>query len=348
MKYLSIYNRLKSDIQAGRYPVQTRLPFVVNLMKQFNAGRCTVQHALNLLTAEGLVKGVRSCGIYVRGQNEIPLFARSGQISRVGILSPFLTIAGIGNSYFYDICAGMEDFFNEHKIRVYLLSCKDKIFPEILKEIHALELDGLCTVDMQDRELRVNLESVRIPVVHTDIYESFGRTPIVSGDNMGGGFMVARRLVELGHHRILFFARLNKRTQRMESMAEIKWNGMVKAIRESPQAGVKKIMLNYNRDDLVAQMRLQLETHANHTGIILIGMDDFANLKKVLEKMPPDRVASLDVAVFECIQTPLYIGRKKVLVCQWDGKRLGRIAAERLLAGKKNPRRLNYVPMWIS
>ncbi|OGJ89583.1 MAG: hypothetical protein A2487_15195 [Candidatus Raymondbacteria bacterium RifOxyC12_full_50_8] len=49
-------------------------------MASFNAGLCTIQHALNLLEKEGLIKGVPSQGIFVRDPEELLLHGTGRQI----------------------------------------------------------------------------------------------------------------------------------------------------------------------------------------------------------------------------------------------------------------------------
>jgi DNA-binding GntR family transcriptional regulator len=66
--YQQIANWLRREIQSGRYPPGARLPSMRALERDLSCGRMTVQHALKVLEAEGLIFKVRGRGTFVTGQ----------------------------------------------------------------------------------------------------------------------------------------------------------------------------------------------------------------------------------------------------------------------------------------
>jgi len=66
IKYKEIANELKQRILAGTYKIGEPLPDQINMAKEFNASRVTVQKALQILAVEGLVYSKQGSGTYVR------------------------------------------------------------------------------------------------------------------------------------------------------------------------------------------------------------------------------------------------------------------------------------------
>lgn len=63
--YRQIADDLRARIAAGGFPYGTCLPTYQQLAEQYRAGITTVQKAMRLLMAEGLVVGVQGAGLYV-------------------------------------------------------------------------------------------------------------------------------------------------------------------------------------------------------------------------------------------------------------------------------------------
>lgn len=65
--YAAIATALRTDIGAGRYPMNARLPSEGDLARRFGVNRHTVRHALAKLAEDGLVYSRRGSGTYVCG-----------------------------------------------------------------------------------------------------------------------------------------------------------------------------------------------------------------------------------------------------------------------------------------
>ena len=65
LKYMQIYNELRSEILMGEYALNNLIPTENQLMEEYNAGRNTVRHAIGLLKEDGLVRAVRGSGVTV-------------------------------------------------------------------------------------------------------------------------------------------------------------------------------------------------------------------------------------------------------------------------------------------
>ncbi|OKI47449.1 GntR family transcriptional regulator [Micromonospora sp. CB01531] len=65
MGYRRIAEDLRTRIAAGEYQAGTRLPTYRELAEMYSAGVSTIQKAVLLLQAEGVVVGVQGAGLYV-------------------------------------------------------------------------------------------------------------------------------------------------------------------------------------------------------------------------------------------------------------------------------------------
>ncbi|MBL8026153.1 MAG: GntR family transcriptional regulator [Fibrobacteres bacterium] len=347
MKYLDIYSDLKTRINRGTYGKGGRLPFVSELAAEYNASLATVQHSVNMLSAEGLVRGVRSQGLFVQSPAENTLMSSGRKERRIGILCKGPLLRWLAMPYFAEICRGIEHTLDLAGIRCYFITCKWKSYQEILKEIRVLELESLCLVDIQDKPLRTFLEGARLPMVYTDIYEARGRIPLVLGDNVRGGFLSAQKMIAEGHRRLLFICARQKSGEAVEAMAQLKWKGIQEAA--SRQKGVKLYRRVYNAAEKGSENELTqiLDKYRYCTAILMPGKGLFEEVKKVMEKGFSSLISKRDFVLFDCTDKATYIGEKKVFVCRWDGIEMGRKSAEILVGQLTGRARVNYVPMWV-
>src|SRR5262245_45052827 len=64
-RYAQIFNTLSRRMQAGKYPVDMRLPTESELCDEFNASRFTVREALRRLVEQGMVQRRQGAGSIV-------------------------------------------------------------------------------------------------------------------------------------------------------------------------------------------------------------------------------------------------------------------------------------------
>ncbi|MCC8104061.1 MAG: GntR family transcriptional regulator [Clostridiales bacterium] len=72
-KYVQIYNQIKSDIYAEKYPEGSFLPTEDELMELFQVSKTTVRHAVSLLRESKLVDVQQGIGMKVCGVKRNPL-----------------------------------------------------------------------------------------------------------------------------------------------------------------------------------------------------------------------------------------------------------------------------------
>lgn len=75
-RYRQIANKIKADIEVGRYPENSRLPGELELCGTFDASRITVRRALDELSKQGYCVSLRGRGTFVRQRNILRVLQR--------------------------------------------------------------------------------------------------------------------------------------------------------------------------------------------------------------------------------------------------------------------------------
>ena len=68
--YLQLAAVLRARIEDGTYPVNRAIPSVAALIEEFDLSTMTVQKAVGVLKAEGLVRAVKGRGTFVKPADE--------------------------------------------------------------------------------------------------------------------------------------------------------------------------------------------------------------------------------------------------------------------------------------
>lgn len=76
-KYMQVYNQLKKDLYAGKYPAGSLLPTETQLVEMFSVSKSTVRHAIAMLIADKLVKVTQG-----RGAEVLPITSKPLQYNR--------------------------------------------------------------------------------------------------------------------------------------------------------------------------------------------------------------------------------------------------------------------------
>ena len=349
MKYLCIYNEIKKGIASGRYQPQVQLPQVIELAKTFGVAKGTVEHALKLLQKEGLIRGVKSKGCYVCKPSESHLFYTSTPpFSKVGVLTVRPLGGMFASSYFSSMFKGIDEILRAASKLLYIVGGWNKPYLETIKEINALGLDALISLECEDPDLRNAIEHLKIPLVHVDLLDLDSKHPMIVPNSFQGGSMAVKKLKELGHERILFLHGYTPRFLQMDHTDSIRWKGILEEAGQAPVARVRKKRISPDEDRRKYYLALELAKQRNCTGIISAGGASFQPLSEILNAMSPDEAGHYSVVAFDLCDVPVRIHGKPVLFCKWDGNSMGRRAAEILLHGDEDQIRIQYLPMFLT
>ncbi len=93
-KFQSLYSQLREAIQAGLYPVGSKLPSENEFCTQFDVSRGTLRKALELLAEDGLIHSLHGKGVYVLDPKQIDFslsslvsFAEASQLNQLNFVT---------------------------------------------------------------------------------------------------------------------------------------------------------------------------------------------------------------------------------------------------------------------
>jgi DNA-binding LacI/PurR family transcriptional regulator len=315
-------------------------------MESYHVSKKTINRAIGLLEAEGLVRGVPSQGVFVRDPEKYHVHRPPAHQPRMAVLCPRNTAGAMISPYFNQIYFGVERSIEDQKGgRAYLISCRNKTISEIRRELHFLDINSIATVEFENKKMRHELELLNIPMVHLELMDMKTASPVIMADNTQGGVMVFDKLYDLGHRKILFLAPFIPSINRCDPMSDIRWKGIRKQARKRKCRHVKREIISLEFTKVQRDTEAVLEKYSDYTAIIAQQEPDF--LKMTLEKRPSSDTKKLDLVLFSLEQNPFVIHRKPVWFCKWDGYKMGELAVKTLLDKKKKYPKIQYMPMHL-
>ncbi|MFC5649663.1 GntR family transcriptional regulator [Paenibacillus solisilvae] len=210
--YMVIMEGLKEKIRSGEYVPDQQLPTEVELAEQSGVSRITSKRALIELEREGLIYRIRGSGSYVKKQEGFsaadpgPVHSNSNRI--ISMILPYMATSEL------DIIKGASDYLDA---KGYYLSIHDSDWSKDKEKDLLLRVpkNGPSGIILYPISTISNVDLIHAihwndyPIVTIDQYfESLPITSVVS-DNFEGGYMTAKRLIELGHDRIAFVSSIS-------------------------------------------------------------------------------------------------------------------------------------------
>lgn len=218
-KHLEISRHLLTEIAAGKYAANGRLPSEAQLVKQFKVSRPTVARALRDLTAEGIIERRAGSGSFLRN--------KTGALSttrQIGLLIP-----GLGTTEIFEIICG--ELASLGRRSEYTLLWGGSSHPrldqngsreharEICEQFIERRVTGVffapfeLTVgkDEINRDISERFSEAGIPVVLLDRdlapFPQSSRFDVIGLDNVAAGYLLAEHLIKLGCRRLAFVMR---------------------------------------------------------------------------------------------------------------------------------------------
>lgn len=194
--YRQIYHTLKAEIQNGHYPPGSQLPTEAALIERFGVSRVTVRNALALLQQEGLVVRIPAKGTFVR-QSELS----SSQPKLIALLALDVQL-----DFFGKIIRGAEQEAAAHGYKLLVRSTDNDAEKErqCLLELQS-HVAGFVIAPATGNQNHAHYGQLLVqgvPFVFVDRYLPEFNVDRVTSDNVQGGYLATRHLLELGHRRI--------------------------------------------------------------------------------------------------------------------------------------------------
>lgn len=194
--YRQIYHALKAEMANGHYPPGAQLPTETELMHRFGVSRVTVRHALAMLQREGLVVRIPAKGTFVR---------HSDHTSPAPKLIAVLAL-DVQLDFFGKLIRGAEQEAAAHGYKLLVRSTDNDAEKErqCLLELQS-HVAGFIIAPATGNQNHVHYGQLLVkgvPFVFVDRHLPEFNVDRVTSDNVQGGYLATRHLLELGHRRI--------------------------------------------------------------------------------------------------------------------------------------------------
>ena len=222
-KYEKITSWIREQITRGNYSSGSKLPTEMSLMQQFSVSRQSVRRAIQILEEEGLLYSIQGSGIYVNEllkpavpdaelQREIlrPVRTNSRQIALVHMEpAEYIFPARISGIYEALENAGyfINLFFTDNRSEKEI-----QIFRQLLEGDYAgILLDGTQSAFPRLDETLFRQVIHKYPTVMMESRYQGYHLPCVALDDILGGYLITRHLIEKGHREIAYIGRSDYR-----------------------------------------------------------------------------------------------------------------------------------------
>lgn len=332
-KYYTLMEQLRSSILSGEIRPGQKLPSENELVRQYGLSRHTVRKALEILANEGYVEAFHGKGTFC-SEN----MRHTTKSYNIAVVTTY-----ISDYIFPRLIQGMDSVLSENGYSIILKNTGNSRQKEArcLEELLKKDIDGLIIepsksqLTCRHRNLYKALEQYHLPYVFIQgIYTEMLDKPHILMDDVKGGYLVTKYLLDLGHKRIAGFFKADD----IQGMQRHK--GYVRALQE---CGIP-----YNPDDVVwfhtedrrtkpSQMvRLMAERHELPDGIVCYNDQIAAQVMETLEGLGIRVPEDISVTGYD---NSLYARRGNgITTIAHPQEKMGEMAAELLLE------KLNGVP----
>ncbi len=221
-KHAELARQLRTEIAAGRYGTEGRLPSETQLVERFGVSRPTVAQALRTLREEGWVVRRAGSGTFAR-QPKHP--------ARTGTNAPMLALLfpDFGHTEIFQLIAG--DLASWARHNDYGLIWGGSTQPrldadtrlehgeELSRRFIEQRVDGVFFAPYElvpggheaNQKMVRPLRDAGIPVVLIDhdltLFPERSEFDLIGVDNVAGGYLLGRHLLKLGYQRLTYVAR---------------------------------------------------------------------------------------------------------------------------------------------
>lgn len=206
-KYTSIINWINSQISSGNLKSGNKLPTEKELMKQFSMSRQSVRRAISQLVEQGVLTSRQGSGTYV-----------SDQVGRPNSNTVTLILTNYDDDIFPAKVSGIYEVLEDTRYVVNLFFTENSLNRED-KILHAIK-DNPCAgilIDGTRSALpRINGDLLRriaekTPCIMMDSVYADCSLPCVRMDDVAGGYLATKYLLDNGHRRIAYIGRIDYR-----------------------------------------------------------------------------------------------------------------------------------------
>ena len=330
LKYQLLADQLREEMYLQDWRAGQRLPTEGELCRRFRVSRQTVRRALQVLTEEGVVRSRQGSGTFATGKAQSP----AGR--QVAVISSFLD-----DYIFPSILHDAQNVFTAHGFSTLVFATENQVSREreillklLERPVAAILVEGSKTaLPSPNSDLYQRLRQSGVPMVFLHgAYGELAGIPCIADDNYGGGYKLARYLIDRGHRDIGGIFKSD------DVQGPQRYHGSVSAIRDQGLPLSDRRFCWYDtqdRLDMLAQQDSRLlgrflsERLSDATAVICYNDEVAFHLIRALlamgRRVPEDvAVVSFDNSYYSQIG-PVHI------TSLWHPRRMGQEAADELI-----------------
>jgi len=202
--YEHILNDMIQKIESGEYQYKQLLPSERDIAEQYQVNRTTVRKALMLLEEKGYIEKRQGAGSQViyekkdteagceteEGEKTIGFFIPGGKNKDIRFDQPFYM-----SMYFY-----IELECRKYNYRVVCTTLRD--LEDFISITSQYTFSGAFFMSKMPGDIVAYARNMGIPSV--SVNSKFPNTPCITMDNVNGGYLATKHLLEKGHRKIAF------------------------------------------------------------------------------------------------------------------------------------------------
>ncbi|MCR4999613.1 MAG: GntR family transcriptional regulator [Lachnospiraceae bacterium] len=225
-KHDLIVSDLKKQLNAGAYEADTKIPSENQLAAKYEVSRQTVRKAILELEREGYLYAVHGSGTFVAKRR----FANR-KSKNIAVVSTYMS-----DYIFPRVIQGINQVLSENGYSILLKTTNNSRRGEAwcMEELLSKNIDGMIiepsqsAISCQHQVLYDQLDAMGIPYVFIHgVYESMMDRPYVLLDDVEGGRLITKHLIDLGHRRIAGIFKVD------DTEGLMRHKGYVKALQEA-------------------------------------------------------------------------------------------------------------------
>ena len=203
-KYAAVAQKIRADIQNGKYESGQKLPSENELVAQTGYSRQTIRQAMAMLENEGLTERIRGSGTYVKNAGR-----RRPRTNNIAVVTTY-----IGEYIFPAILHGISAVLSEKGYTPLLSATQNRVDTEreVLKSLMSKPIDGIIVEGTKTAMPNPNIDLYEeisrqgIPVVFINGYYAELKNPMyVVMNDREGGRLACEALLGEGHRHIAGF-----------------------------------------------------------------------------------------------------------------------------------------------
>lgn len=241
-KHELIINNIKKCINSGKYLTGQKIPSENELAKEYGVSRQTVRKAIATLTEEGYLYARHGSGTYVAER----LIKKRGS-KNIAVVTTYMS-----DYIFPRVIQGINQVLSDNGYSILLKTTNNSRKGEAwcMEELLSKNIDGMIiepsqsAISCQHQVLYDQMDDMGIPYVFIQgCYEAMMDRPHVMLDDVEGGRLITKHLIDLGHKRIAGIFKAD------DTQGILRHKGYVKALQDAGVAYDPDMVIWYHTKD---------------------------------------------------------------------------------------------------